>query len=110
MGDISPSRHPQKKLTVRFVDAVTTHGKYFDGNGLFLRVTKAGTKQWVQRIVVNGKRREFGLGSPKLISLQEVRSIAFDNRKLAHQGIDPIEHKHQKKVYLLLKYYAIKFI
>lgn len=97
MGDISPSRHPQKKLSVRFVDTVTTHGKYFDGNGLFLRVTKAGTKQWVQRIVVNGKRREFGLGSPKLVSLQEVRSIAFDNRKLAHQGVDPIEYKNKQK-------------
>ena len=98
MGDISSSRHPQKKLSVRFIDTVTTQGKYFDGNGLFLRVTKTGTKQWVQRIIVDGKRREFGLGSAKLTSLQEVRSIAYDNRKLARQGIDPLEQKLKLKI------------
>ena len=51
-----------KKLTARFVDSIKEPGKYYDANNLFLRVYKAGSKSWVQRITINGKRREMGLG------------------------------------------------
>jgi hypothetical protein len=39
----------RKPLTARFVETVTTPGKYHDagGTGLFLRVTPSGSKQWV---------------------------------------------------------------
>ena len=37
-----------KKLTARFVDSIKEPGKCYDANNLFLRVYKAGSKNWVQ--------------------------------------------------------------
>ena len=45
------------KLTARFVDSIKEPGKYYDVNNLFLRVYKAGSKNWVQRVTVNGKNQ-----------------------------------------------------
>ena len=59
------------KLSALFVRSVSEPGKYHDGGGigLYLRVDRSGAKFWVQRIMVNGKRRELGLGSPGVSSL-----------------------------------------
>ena len=70
-------------------------GKYFDGNGLFLRIDKAGGRYWVQRITVKSKRREIGIGNPELVSLAEAREIALDNRKLVQSGGDPLQAKKE---------------
>lgn len=42
----------RKPLTAAFVRNVKVAGKYHDGHGLILRVQPNGSKQWVQRIVV----------------------------------------------------------
>lgn len=55
-------RRPQKALSPRFVETVNEPGKYFDGQGLYLRVQPNGSRQWVQRITIRGKRCEMGLG------------------------------------------------
>ena len=89
-------KQPSKKLTVQFVRNAKTSGKYFDGNGLFLLVKPSGTKSWVQRIMINGKRREIGLGSADLVSLADARSEALENRRLAQAGQDPLRIKHEK--------------
>lgn len=83
-------RKPEKALTAQFVKTAREPGKYFDGHGLFLRVQPNGQRQWVQRIVVRGKRCELGLGNPSLVSLSEARETALKNRKLARAGGDPI--------------------
>jgi integrase len=88
-------RRPEKALSPRFVETVTKPGKYFDGHGLFLRVTKNGAKQWVQRITIRGKRRELGLGSPPAVSLAEARKAALENRGKAMQGGDPLAEKRE---------------
>ena len=93
MGDTVINRHPNKKLTVKFIEAAKMPGKYFDGNGLFLKINKSGSKQWVQRIVINGKRSEIGLGSANVVGLQDVRKTALDNRAMARTGIDPLAHR-----------------
>ena len=51
----------QLKLTDRKVKAAAP-GKYTDGHGLTLFVQPSGSRQWVQRLVIQGKRREMGLG------------------------------------------------
>lgn len=84
------TRRPSKALTAAFVRSAKEPGKYFDGNGLFLRVASGGAKQWVQRIVVRGKRRELGLGSADLVPLSDARSAAQDNRRIARAGGDPL--------------------
>ena len=93
MGDTVINRHPHKKLTVKFIEAAKIPGKYFDGHGLFLKINKSGTKQWVQRIVINGKRSEIGLGSANVVGLQDARKTALDNRAMARSGIDPLAHR-----------------
>ena len=74
-------------------------GKYFDGtgHGLYLRVEPNGTKFWVQRIVIHGKRREMGMGGYPLISLAEAREAALANKKLAYLGGDPMAERRKAK-------------
>ena len=102
------ARRPEKSLTAQFVRSVRTPGKYFDGNGLFLRVQPNGSKQWVQRIVVRGKRCEIGLGSPALVSLAEAREQALEHRKLARAGGDPLLRKREAEAVLTFEAAARK--
>ncbi|MGR3513176.1 MAG: tyrosine-type recombinase/integrase [Paracoccaceae bacterium] len=99
MADIG-LRRPEKALTARFVDTIRKPGKYFDGNGLFLRVQPNGQRQWVQRIVIREKRRELGLGNLSLVTLSEAREQALENRKLARSGGDPLQERRQSKAVL----------
>ena len=93
-------RKPEKALTAQFVKTARDPGKYFDGHGLFLRVQPNGARQWVQRIVIRGKRCELGLGNPALVSLAEARDLALGNRKLAQAGGDPIRAKRESDAVL----------
>ena len=65
------SQHPNKRrnsLSAAFVKNAPA-GKFCDENGLFLKVEPGGSRRWVQRIVIQGKRRDIGLGSWPLVSL-----------------------------------------
>ena len=87
-------RHPHKALSAAFVRAAPP-GRHADGNGLFLFVQPSGTRSWIQRLVVRGRRRELGLGSVALVSLAEAREKALANRKLAREGGDPLAEKRR---------------
>ena len=78
------------KLTAAFVRSVTKPGKYGDQHGLILRVQPSGSRQWIWRGTVNGKRRDLGIGGFPYVSLAEARAEAFDYRKTARQGVDPV--------------------
>ena len=78
------------QLTALFVRKIAQPGKYHDGHGLFLLVRATGAKFWVQRIVVQGRRRDIGLGPVDLVTLAEARAEALANRKLARAGGDPV--------------------
>ena len=84
-----------KKLSAAFVKTVSEPGKYYDQHGLILRVLPNGGRQWVQRLVIHGKRRELGLRTYPLVSLAEARQQAFENRKLARAGGDPLADKRK---------------
>ena len=86
------------KLSAAFVRTVAVPGKYHDVHGLFLRVMPSGSKQWVQRIVIQGRRRDAGLGGFPLVSLAEARQQAFENRRLARSGGDPMALKGRPDV------------
>ncbi len=79
-------------LTVAKVGSLTEPGRYGDGRvpTLYLVVAPRGSKSWVQRLAVDGKRRDIGLGGWPLTSLREARDRAFANRKLARDGGDPL--------------------
>ena len=65
--------------------------RHGDGHGLALCVTPGGSRHWVQRIVIRGQRRTFGLGSYPRVSLAQARQIALKNRNIAREGGDPLE-------------------
>ena len=87
-------RHPDKALSAAFVRSAPP-GRHADGNGLYLFVQPTGTRSWVQRIVVRGRRRELGLGAAGLVPLAEARELALANRKLARSGGDPLSEKRR---------------
>ena len=81
-------------LTYAKVKSLTKPGFYGDGGTLYLRIAPGGSKQWVQRLVIRGRRHDLGLGGWPLVSLQEAREAAFENRKQARRNKDPLAAKH----------------
>jgi len=81
------------KLSSAFVAKTKKAGRHADGNGLYLHVEPSGSRRWVQRLVIRGKRRELGLGGFPLVSLAEARTVAIENRKVARAGGDPLAAK-----------------
>ena len=85
------------KLTALSAKAISKQGRHGDGDGLYLNVAPSGTKSWVQRIVVNGKRRDIGLGSYPLVGLAKARNLAADNRAAVSEGRDPLAERKADK-------------
>ena len=77
------------KLTAAFVRTIREPGRYSDGGGLLLQVTRTGGRSWLQRLVIQGKRRDIGLGPLDRVSLAKARQLAADNRAIARAGGDP---------------------
>ncbi|PWE29243.1 integrase [Maritimibacter sp. 55A14] len=77
------------KLSARRVATLHKPGMYGDGEGLYLHVGPSGTKSWILRTAVHGRRRELGLGSASLVPLAEAREMARSLRKVAREGGDP---------------------
>ncbi|HEY1432274.1 MAG TPA: Arm DNA-binding domain-containing protein, partial [Stellaceae bacterium] len=84
------------KLTALKTDKVKAPGYYGDGGGLFLQVSRFGTKSWVFRFKANGRLREMGLGSLDTYGLAEARERARECRKLRDEGKDPIEERRAR--------------
>ncbi len=84
-------------LTAAKIRAVGEPGYYSDGNGLTLRVDHRGNKAWYQRITVNGKRRNIGLGSYPKVSLAEARQAAIGNLAAIRNGTDPVAQRQQAR-------------
>ncbi len=90
-------QHPESDLTPAFVRNVSRAGRYCDGQGLYLDVRTTGSRGWVQRLTIRGRRTELGLGGFPLVSLKEAREKAFANRKLAREGGDPLSEKRRSE-------------
>jgi integrase len=65
-------------------------GYHSDGGGLYLQVTEPGSKSWVFRFALSGRRREMGLGPFPTIGLASARQEAAKARTLVKAGKDPI--------------------
>src|SRR5829696_9754121 len=88
-------RHPDKALTAVQVCSRLQPGRYADGNGLYLVVEPSGSKRGLLRTVVNGRRRDMGLGGLSLVTLAEAREKALTYRKLAREGGDPLAERRK---------------
>ena len=78
------------RLTVAKVKSLQRPGRYGDGSGLYLNIAKRGSKSWVQRITIDGRRRDMGLGGYPDVSLAQARRRASDNRAAVADGRNPM--------------------
>ncbi len=92
-----PTRQPEHALSTAFVRTVAAAGRYCDGQGLYLDVQPSGSRSWVQRIAIRGRRRELGLGGFPLVPLKDARAQALANRRLTRAGGDPLAEKRRLK-------------
>ncbi len=76
-------------LNAEKVRKLTEPGRYGDGGGLYLNITPNGTKSWVQRIQIGGKRTDKGLGGFPKVSLSDARKTAKANKIAVRGGSDP---------------------
>ena len=85
------------KLTALAAKNLSRPGRHGDGGGLYLNVAPSASKSWVQRIVIDGRRRDVGLGPYPAVSLAIARSIAQTNRSAVAEGRDPVAEKRQAR-------------
>ncbi|WP_249194732.1 Arm DNA-binding domain-containing protein [Gluconobacter cerinus] len=80
------------RLSATSVKATKEPGRYGDGDGLYLVVSKS----WVCRVQKNGKRRDIGLGSVKKVPLALARERAVKTRMQVEVGIDPVSERRKE--------------
>lgn len=71
-------------------------GMHADGNGLYLAVKEGGTKSWIFRYQLNGRRREMWLGSAAALPIVPARAEAARLRALVAAKIDPLEGSRRR--------------
>ena len=85
-----------KRLSATFVNTINVPGRYGDGrggHGLSLLVKQASTggfsKSWAQRIRLDGKPANVGLGAYPVVTLARARQKALANTRTVSEGRDP---------------------
>ena len=86
------------RLSATKVKALCNPGRFSDGEGLHLFIGKTGKKSWVQRITIDGRRRDVGLGGYPAVSLAQARKRAADNRAAIADGRDPLSDKRKPEI------------
>jgi hypothetical protein len=61
------------RLSAVKVEHTKARGMYADGGGLYLQVSKTGSRSWIFRFKMNGQTRDMGLGPVTTISLAKAR-------------------------------------
>lgn len=89
------------KLTALSIARLTKTGRYHDGAGLYLQISKGGSKQWVFRYRVrrDGGYKSIwcGLGGLELVPLAEARKRALECRRLLLDGRDPVSELRRRR-------------
>ena len=70
-------------------------GMHADGNGLYLYVKVGGTKSWIFRYQIDGRRREMGLGAVIHLSVISARAEAARLKAIVAGKLDPLEAKQK---------------
>jgi len=86
-----------QRLSALAVTRASKPGLHADGAGLYLRVSRNGSKSWAFRFTLRGKPREMGLGGLTKVTLADARKKAADVRLLLSNGHDPLELRQQEE-------------
>lgn len=84
-------------ITVRNTKPDIKPIKLYDGRGLYLMVTPAGSKWWRFRFKFDGKEKLLSLGTYPDVSLKDARERRDEARKLLANGINPSENRKIQK-------------
>jgi integrase len=85
------------KLTPLSVKSASRPGLYGDGHGLYLQVSKFGTKSWLFRFMRDGAARKMGLGAVHTVTLAKAREMASEARLRLLDGDDPIDARNARR-------------
>lgn len=91
-----------KQLTAVQIARLKEPGRYSDGGGLYLQVSKWKTKSWLFRYERDGRERQMGLGPVDIVSLADARERARAARRLLLDGLDPIDARKTERAALKL--------
>src|SRR5262245_55292019 len=72
-------------------------GMHSDGGGLYLNVDESGSRSWILRCTIRGKRSWLGLGSLTTVSLADARVEAVNLRARARKGEDILAERRAQK-------------
>lgn len=84
-------------LNPKEVEHLSGQGRYPDGDGLYLVVSNSGSKSWLLRYQLNGKRRDMGLGPYPAATLKAARLATAEARALILQGRDPLDERQAEQ-------------
>ena len=88
----------ERPLTNKFVQRSDLEpGKYYHKDGIYLRVRKSGSRYFEQRITIDGKRRNPGLGPYPVVTLAMAEQLARANQCMLDEGMDPLPIKRVLK-------------
>ena len=85
-------------LTAAKAKALSEPGMHGAGRGLYLRIAKGGSKGWILRIVIDGRRRDTGLGGHPAVTLAKARQLADAHRLAVADGRHPLAEKRRAKM------------
>lgn len=94
MPRLSPNA--RNVLSATQVKNYSKPGTVCDGGGLYLKITRQGTKSWVFRYKLS-KPHNMGLGAYPEVSLSEARERASEARRQLRDGLDPLKEKQRRK-------------
>ncbi len=80
--------------TVKPAPGVKTFGDGRGGYGLTLAVQPNGVKYWYQRVYINRRPVNIGLGGYPSVTLADARRNALANARLVRRGEDPRRERH----------------
>lgn len=66
-------------------------------SGLYMQIAPSGSRSWVLRAMVCGRRRDIGLGGYPDVTLAQARERARADRELIRTGVDPVEQRRHAR-------------
>lgn len=87
---------PKSDVAVRRLSAPGMHA-VGGVPGLYLRIAASGSRSWILRAMVSGKRRDMGLGRYPEVSLSQARTRARELRDQIWRGIDPVAERRRAR-------------
>ena len=86
------------KLSIARAKALSRPGFYHDSPTLYLSVSPTGSRSWIQRITIEGRRHDLGLGGFPLITPEHARRRAAANRLAVADGKNPLTDKRKVRI------------